>query len=198
MSVNLYGIPSVKATGELSLIDPWSSCSDQLEIGYVFHCDGLLLCTSDYTDNDYEDTVIVVWNPCTVQTRWIQPSTPDSRYAVSYALGSAGNNSYKVLSYGNKHDLQILELNSDSWKNLHVTLDYNLTRSDLGVSLKGKTYWFASDGIGRGLGLFLVRFDYTREKFERLPSQCPIGMGYDTVALSVVGDEKLSMLLQRN
>ena len=63
------------------------------------------------------------------------------------------------------------------------------------VSLKGKTYWFASDEKEKQLGIFLVSFDYTTETFGRLslPYQHP---SYQTMSLSVVGEEKLSVLLQ--
>lgn len=46
ISFNLYGIPSVELTGELSLIDRGSSSLAQFEISQVSHCDGF---SFDYT-----------------------------------------------------------------------------------------------------------------------------------------------------
>ncbi|KAL9282648.1 putative F-box protein [Arabidopsis thaliana] len=68
MSVSFHGISSVEATCELSLIDFLSNFEDKFEISQVSHCDGLLLCT------DVDNTRIVVWNPCTGKTRWIEPN----------------------------------------------------------------------------------------------------------------------------
>ncbi|XP_013631403.1 PREDICTED: putative F-box protein At3g49980 [Brassica oleracea var. oleracea] len=56
-------MPSAEFEGEISLFDKHSSNSAILDISQVFHCDGLLLCTIK------EETRIVVWNPCTGQTK---------------------------------------------------------------------------------------------------------------------------------
>ncbi|VYS69579.1 unnamed protein product [Arabidopsis thaliana] len=108
---------------------------------------------------------------------------------------------YKILSYSGygyeNQELAIYEINSHSWRFLDVTRDCILERyTDYGVSLKGHTYWFASDEKEKNLSVFLVSFDYTIERFRRLrlPYQCP---DYNTASLSVVREEKLAVLLQR-
>ncbi|CAA7013936.1 unnamed protein product [Microthlaspi erraticum] len=203
MSVKLNGNPSLSKCGA---IDP-RSCLDQFEISKVFHCDGLLLCTSKV------NTSIVVWNPCTGQTKSIEPSSDrDSIGEIAYTLGSyqddnsSGNNSYKILSYNilGETDFEICEINSRSWKSkkkkssswrtLDVTPDGSLMYC--GVSLKGKTYWLGWDEKENQFHMFLVSFDYTRESFGRtcLPYE---HTGYETTYLSVFREEKLSVLLQR-
>ncbi|CAA7051374.1 unnamed protein product [Microthlaspi erraticum] len=69
MSLNLdVHPPSVEVKAELSLLDPRSSKSClQFDVAEVFHCDGLLLCVSEEPEPR-----IVVWNPFTGQTRWIE------------------------------------------------------------------------------------------------------------------------------
>ncbi|CAA7059934.1 unnamed protein product [Microthlaspi erraticum] len=195
MSVNLHGLPSVEVTGELSLVDPLSSSYDPFEINQVSHCDGLLLCTKDY------NTRIVVWNPCTGQTRWIQPCNGCNYYAFgSYQDNKSHDHSYKILGYGggfNNNELAVCDINSNSWRTLDITSDRLLQYADYGVSHKGNTYWFASDEEEeKQLGMFLISFDYTTERFGRLhlPYQCP---RYETVSLSVASKDKLSVLLQR-
>ncbi|KAL1195018.1 putative F-box protein [Cardamine amara subsp. amara] len=92
---------------------------------------------------------------------------------------------------------EIYDINSNSWRNLDVTPipDHYLPYSSYNrVSLKGKTYWLAYDDKEKQLGL--ITFDYTRERFERLclPYQCA---HYESESISVVGEEKLLVLLQR-
>ncbi|CAA7059968.1 unnamed protein product [Microthlaspi erraticum] len=202
MSISLHGVPSVEATGQLNLIDPRSSSSsssyDQFEVSKVSHCDGLLLC------NNVDCTTIVVWNPCTGQTRWIQPYKTSDSYALGsyrYNNKSQDEHSYKILGYGRGYGYEkesaVYEINSNAWRILDVTRDFHLVYTDYGVSLKGNTYWFASDEKEeKQLGIFLVCFDYTRERFGRLgfPCHCP---RYDAVSLSVVREQKLSVLLKR-
>ncbi|CAN6875388.1 unnamed protein product [Brassica oleracea] len=61
-------------------------------------CDGLLLCTIN--SDRYQVNKLVVWNPCTGQTRWIQPSNRN-RKQDGYFLGYENNNEscqcYKIL-----------------------------------------------------------------------------------------------------
>ncbi|KAG7578669.1 F-box associated domain type 1, partial [Arabidopsis thaliana x Arabidopsis arenosa] len=135
--------------------------------------DGLLLCVC--VNNKVEGTRLVVWNPCTGQTKWIQHRKIG--YTYTYALGSyqdnkSGNKSYKILSrrfYGHQDlEFEIYEINSNLWRRI---LDVNVDCTDMyirNVSLKGKTYWFATDEKEKQLGLFLISFDYTTERFERL------------------------------
>ncbi|EFH58945.1 hypothetical protein ARALYDRAFT_897247 [Arabidopsis lyrata subsp. lyrata] len=193
---------SVEITGAISLIDSRYSFEYQFDIDKVFHCDGLLLCTNVY------HTRIVVWNPCTGQTRCIQP-IDDCDYCAlgSYQDHKSHGNSYKILSCNNgsltkgyaSQEFAIHEINSNdsnSWRIIDATRKCHVNHTDYGVSLKGNTYWFASDEEQEQLGVFLLSFDYTTERFRRqcLPYQCPI---FETVSLSVIRDEKLSVLLQR-
>jgi len=68
INVNLHGTtPSLEVKNEVSLLDPHSKNSAaQFNIDRVFHCDGLLLCTSQ------KDSRFVVWNPLTGVTKWIE------------------------------------------------------------------------------------------------------------------------------
>ncbi|CAH8263918.1 unnamed protein product [Arabidopsis lyrata] len=190
MRVNLYGIPSIEFKVELSLVDPQASL-DHFDIFTVSHCNGLLLC------NNGEYNRIVVWNPCTGQTKWIEPRKIGSYALGSYQANKYGDNSYKILCWcdGKNNEFEIYEINSSSWRTLDVTLDCELEYDECGMSLKGKTYWFASDENEEQLGMFLVSFDYTTERFERLLLPCK-SIYYKTLSLSVVGEEKLSVLLQ--
>ncbi|XP_010422163.1 PREDICTED: probable F-box protein At5g47300 [Camelina sativa] len=197
MSVDLNGIPSAEFKGELSLLDHLSSHLAQFYISQVVHYDGKLLCTNK------RYTRLVVWNPCTGQTKWIaQPI--DRLWAVEfYTLGSyqdnnSSNKSYKILRHRGHDENQILEIyeiKSSLWRILDVTLDFHLYNGS-SVCLKGKTYWFASDKKWEIKPIkFLVSFDYTTEKFARLCLPYPY-FNYENVALSVIRDEKLSVLLR--
>ncbi|KAF2556044.1 hypothetical protein F2Q68_00017182 [Brassica cretica] len=68
VSINFLGAQDnvVNITSQFSLKDPLSSSSKQVNIREVFHCQGLLLCTT-------EDNRLVVWNPCLDETTWIKP-----------------------------------------------------------------------------------------------------------------------------
>ncbi|CAA7023702.1 unnamed protein product [Microthlaspi erraticum] len=190
MSINLRSFPHVEVTRKFGLNKLHSSL-DQIKFCHVFHCcEGLLLCVT--RENHPR---LVVWNPCTRQTRWINSY---KGYTNTYALGSyqdqksPNDNSYKILShsgYGENREFETLEINSNSWRTLDVTLDFKLSVIDCGVSLKGKTYWITDDE-------FLVSFDYTSERFERLsclPRQYTV---YETRSLSVVREENLAVLIQ--
>lgn len=203
LNVHLRGIPSAEFEGELSLFDRCSSNSAILDISQVFHCDGLLLCTIK------EETRIVVWNPWTGQTKWIQPRNP-YRQSDTYSLGpyldsNCGNISYKILRHErydggeiNNQTFEIFEIKSTLWRTLDVNIDCQLLDTECRVSLRGKTYWFAGDLINQfDKGIFLVSFDYQTERFRRLclPYQCR--NPYNYVSLSLVGEQKLSVLRRR-
>ncbi|CAN6928118.1 unnamed protein product [Brassica oleracea] len=132
------------------------------------------------------------------QKRTIKPRT---RYQGqdTYALGYAVNNksssschSYKILRYClNKNEqnnrvsteFEFYELCSSSWRVFDYTNgDFGVHRG--GISLKGDTYWVA--------GLSLMKFDFTTERFVRLPLPFQSSDLDDTV-LSAVRDEKLSV-----
>ncbi|KAL1187823.1 putative F-box protein [Cardamine amara subsp. amara] len=201
MSINLHRSPTAKITDELNLIFPDSSL-DQFKISPHCHSsDGLLLCSC--VNYKKEDSRLVVLNPCTGQTKWIKP-THSCTVGYFYAFGSyqdnkSGNNSYKILSHtfnrGQYINFEIYDMNSNLWRTLDVTMDCNLKCFE-SVSLKGKTYWIVSDEKEKELGIFLISFDYTTEKFERLCLPYHEYPRYQKMSLSVVREEKLSVLLQ--
>jgi len=193
ISINLQRVSPIEVTGELNLIDHHSSLG-MFRNSPLCQTSGLLLCVNVEKIN----TRLVVWNPCTGKTKWIQHRRMG--YICNYALGSyqdkkSDNNSYKILSHGiyGGQEFEIYEINSNSWRILDVTVDSSLYIEN--VSLKGKTYWFATDGNDKPCDLFLICFDYTTERFERLclPYQIPY---FRNTSLSVVKEEKLSVLLQ--
>ncbi|CAA7017460.1 unnamed protein product [Microthlaspi erraticum] len=187
----------IKVKGILSLIDPCSSLN-HIKISRVFHCDGLLLCVT-------KDRIprLVVWNPCTGQTRWIKINRyrENARYALGYYQDKNSNvgYSYKILSYIVQHpspSYLIYEMKSNSWRVLEVdaTSDFKIWFLDRGVSLKGKTYWIAE---GKGtVSIRVASFDYSKERFEYLCLPHQYDWYYETQSLSVVRGEKLSVLLQ--
>ncbi|CAA7051255.1 unnamed protein product [Microthlaspi erraticum] len=131
----------IEFTGKLeSLKDP-----EHVEISEISHCEGLLLCTT-------KDKRLVVWNPCTGQTRWIQSSKMHHSCFLGYENNNRSYNSYKILSfsyYRNDQDatvekFEIYEFKSDSWRVLDVAHDW-FDRSEVSVSLKGNAYWLDSD-----------------------------------------------------
>ncbi|CAA7054561.1 unnamed protein product [Microthlaspi erraticum] len=176
----------------------------------IFQCEGLFLCTT-------KDKRIVVWNPCTGQTRWIriQPRNDDHLAYDSYALGYGNNknkyscDSFKILrcrTHKNNNlgiwvmEFELYYFNTDSWRLLDEDAQRNLTVSwrwmitSHGVSLKGNTYWVAWDKKEPNDIQFLLRFDFKRERFEHF--SLPFS-GSGTMFLSVVREEKLAVLLDR-
>ncbi|ESQ47534.1 hypothetical protein EUTSA_v10022140mg, partial [Eutrema salsugineum] len=127
--------PSVKVAPQLYLKDPLFS-SSQVDIRNVFHCDGLLLCTT-------EDNRLVVWNPCLGETTWVKPRDcyKESDY---YALGYDSKSSckqYKILRVDQdipiKNEYEIYDFTSNSWRVLGVATDWFLALYRCGISLRG-------------------------------------------------------------
>ncbi|KAF2570439.1 hypothetical protein F2Q70_00005741 [Brassica cretica] len=145
---------------------------------------------------------LVVWNPCTGQTRNIKARTSfqtNQTYALGYSTSSSSGHSYKILrcfDYRNDQEVwvpqcEIDELSSDSWRVLDsFPLEYIMFRD--GISLKGDTYWVAGHNES---GYFMMKFDFTTERFVCLPLPIPIERFVHRFVLSVVRDEKLSVLL---
>ncbi|KAJ4897881.1 putative F-box/kelch-repeat protein [Raphanus sativus] len=195
-SFNFHGINNwygrfIDCTGKLKSL----KYSEKVKISEIFHCEGLLLCTT--TDNS-----LVVWNPCTGQTRWIQSRQSSNRYTkYKYFLGYENENksrdSLKILelSYNlGVWKFEIYEFNSDSWRVLDTdSVNFGIL-SSLGVSLKGNTYWLVYDLVS-----FILRFDFTTESFGHLSLPRQSDDDYDAgVVLSVVREEKLALLFQNS
>ncbi|KAF2571433.1 hypothetical protein F2Q70_00005744 [Brassica cretica] len=157
----------------------------------IFHCEGLMLCSALGNDG------LVVWNPCTGQTRNIKARTSfqtNQTYALGYSTSSSSGHSYKILrcfDYRNDQEVwvpqcEIYELSSDSWRVLDsFPLDYIMFRD--GMSLKGNTYWVAGHYES---DYFLMKFDFTTERFVRLPLPIQTERFVHRFVLSVVRDEK--------
>ncbi|KAG7583271.1 F-box-like domain superfamily [Arabidopsis suecica] len=196
-SINLCGIqnsfdPLLGVQGKLNRLKD----SEQDKISDIIsHCDGLLLCDT------YECGRLVVWNPCTGQTRLIQANilVISNRYVLGYVNNKKSCNSYKILTFNSLQCLvdssrakfEIYEFNSDSWRILD-DIHPDCCPISKGVTLKGNAYWFASDNKSK----FILKFDFTRERLGRL---CiPFQKNYDDqiVVLSVVREEKLALLQQ--
>ncbi|XP_010475061.1 PREDICTED: putative F-box protein At3g24700 [Camelina sativa] len=167
--VNLHGIqnsfdPSFEVAVELNKLND----SEQFKLSSILtHCEGLLLCTT-------EDSKLVVWNPCTGQTRWIQ----------------SGDYWYSPPKF------EIYEFNSEySWRVLDDVSPKFFIHSN-GVTLKGNAYWYASDKEDP-LFVFILKFDFATERFGRM--RLPLSFkrtSYVGVVLSVVREEKLALLQQ--
>ncbi|CAH8260751.1 unnamed protein product [Arabidopsis lyrata] len=205
-SVNLLN-PSIERIGKLISLD----VEDRVDISKIFHCHGLLLCiTKDISR-------LVVWNPYSGQTRWIQPRNSYhrlDRYALGYEEKKNSCRSYKILRFMDNYEgdnppylireFEIYDLNSDSWKVVDVPPDWEIEYYHRGLSLKGNTYWFAQEKLpifplGRvvsDMADFLLCFDFTRERFgPRLPLPFH-SFVEDTVTLSSVRDKQLAVLFQ--
>ncbi|KAF8097354.1 hypothetical protein N665_0290s0013 [Sinapis alba] len=173
--------------------------SEDVKISEIFHCEGLLLCTTK------DNNSLVVWNPCTGQTRWIQSHGYNMQYFLGYGINKNKScDSFKILkfSYDCGHQserpgtYEIYEFNSASWRVRHDNiLIWGILSS--GVSLKGNTYWLHSDHEDDDLVTFIAKFDFTIERFELMP--LPYESDDDDEAfalLSVVREEKLALLFQ--
>ncbi|KAG2300439.1 hypothetical protein Bca4012_012059 [Brassica carinata] len=180
---------------EAKLIGP--DGSDQIDVCEIFHCDGLLLCIPK------DHSRLVVWNPYWGQTRWIE-HTHDCHIVDSYtyALGYDSNTkSHKVLRFidflSNFVEFKIYDFSSDSWRiilDLHPRNSWMIRYGERGLSLKGNTYWFASER--QSTDCFLVCFDFTRETLGP-PLPLPFEAYFqDTVSLSSVREDELVVLFQ--
>ncbi|EOA30765.1 hypothetical protein CARUB_v10013908mg [Capsella rubella] len=190
--------PNMEVSGKLS----WQKDSKQVKLSQIFHCDGLILCFTK------RNTRLVVWNPCTGQTRWIKPRTrfkSDDVFAIGYEDSNSCSGSFKILRFcydNNAKDqellrfaeIEIYEFSSDSWRVLDGMSNPTWGLCAGGVSVKGTTYWVAGDIIEPGF--FLLSFDFTTETFGRLPLPYQSDNPEDTFAISVVGDDKIAVLHQ--
>ncbi|KAG2266218.1 hypothetical protein Bca52824_073297 [Brassica carinata] len=166
---------------------------DRIEISQIFHCSGLLLCITK------DKSRLVVWNPCSGQTRWIEPPRNSyydilDRYALGYEMKKdkySQRPSLKVLRFVDDYNprvnrrvtkFEIYNLNSNSWKVVDC----------------GNTYWCARQKHDPPRPDFLICFDFTTERFgPRLP--LPFRTFWEeTVTLSSVGETQLAVLCQKS
>ncbi|ESQ37282.1 hypothetical protein EUTSA_v10002915mg [Eutrema salsugineum] len=192
LNIDLDNVPpSIKFKGALDLKDSHSN-SEQVDLLEVFHCDGLLLCTT-------LDNKPMVFNPCLGETRWIKLEIGDMIHST-FALGYTNKTtcrSYKILRHWvcyetNDRDFgfDIYYFTSDSWRVLNApNVSFKITCP--GVSLKGNTYWLAGDDINH---MFLLSFDFTSESFRSLNIPSPLSLHRGCLKLSVVREEELSVL----
>ena len=167
----------------------------------IFHCDGLLLCIPK------DHSRLVVWNPYWGQIRWIecthnyhlQPNHLVDKY--TYALGyDSSSSSHKILRFSDFAtmfvEFRIYEFSSDSWRILDLLPRvWMIGYGERGLTLKGNTYWFASEIQFKNS--FLVCFDFTRETFwSHLPLPFDDAYPEDTVSLSSVREDQLVVLFQ--
>ncbi|CAA7048156.1 unnamed protein product [Microthlaspi erraticum] len=190
--------------------------NEQVKISHVFHSEGVLLCILED-----DDTRVVVWNPYLGQTRWIQlryshvvppQSQPRCmfRYGIGYEAKGSGRN-YKILRfvdvllYEEEYEFlwyEIYDFESGLWMTLDVTdPHWCIKKSHHGVSVKGNTYWCATERnlqgceweCGRKRVNHIICFDYSRMRFGPL-LPLPLRNGYYRVDLSCVREEKLAAL----
>ncbi|CAA7048185.1 unnamed protein product [Microthlaspi erraticum] len=206
VNVNIYGVNNFSAEqkGKLTCLD------EQVKISDVYHCDGLLLCIMED-----DDTQVVVWNPYLGQTRWIQlrsshvlPRAETWHNKFHYGIGYDKNGScrnYKILRFIDAFLFEddgyeffwyeIYDFKSGLWTTLDVTDPHWRIQYGNGVSVKGNTYWCATDRISpptdRPRLDHIICFDYTRMRFGPL-LPLPYEHGYYSVTLSCVGEEKLA------
>ncbi|KAL1199139.1 F-box/kelch-repeat protein [Cardamine amara subsp. amara] len=199
MSVDLL-YPSIERIGNLD--------ADEVEISKIFHCDGLFLCC---ITKDKDSSRLLVCNPYLAQTRWIEPRNSYHRWD-RYALGYDNEKkNHKVLRFVDDYDsvkhrnceFEMYSLNSNSWKVMDdFTLDWGISFTHRGLSLKGNTYWYAEGKIPldsprwiSDLPDCLLSFDFTTERFGP-PLPLPFHAFRNTVTLSSVREEQLAVLLQ--
>ncbi|XP_010422557.1 PREDICTED: putative F-box protein At3g23260 [Camelina sativa] len=183
--------PSVNVTSQFYLEHPQFK-SSQVDICNVFHCDGLLLCST-------EDDKLVVFNPCSGETKWIEPRNHYKNtdfYALGYDNNKSSCKKFKVLRVDRRHvrgvnnEYEIYDFTTDSWRFLGPTTNWLLPQSHRGVSVKGNTYWVACYS-GRPYHEFLLNFDYSTEGFRKLP--LPHQFGSAIKVLSVVRENQLCL-----
>ncbi|EFH59324.1 F-box family protein [Arabidopsis lyrata subsp. lyrata] len=174
-----------------------TAISEDLKITKIFHCDGLILCSTK------ENTRLVVWNPRTGQTRWIKRSDcyrSEDLYCLGYVNSKSSYHSHKILRYCFYYndqnvcvgEFEIYDFSSDSWRVLDdCTHNWGLFCN--GMSLKGNTYFVAGE---QETGFFMLYFDFKTERFERLPLPYQSFDSEETAVLSVVREEKLAVLQQ--
>ncbi|XP_019096455.1 PREDICTED: putative F-box protein At4g10190 [Camelina sativa] len=188
-SVNLHESyrNMVLVTDQFRLKDPFSKSSEEVKIRDIFHCDGLLLCTT-------RDIRLVVWNPYSRETRWILQPRSSYRTSDYFALGKTSCNKYKILRMqqfgeGIPYLLksEIYDFTSSSWRFVGKTRDcFILPWKGRVMSVNGNTYWLAYSKHNVD---FLQSFDYSTESF-RSASLPEDHHSYQVCSLSVTREEQ--------
>ncbi|KAL0795337.1 hypothetical protein Bca101_066714 [Brassica carinata] len=135
------------------------------------------------------------------------------KLSFSYALGykdKGSCRSYKFLRFIDQYDdaskgqfscYEIYDFDSSLWNTLDITPQYwRILCNQIGVSLKGNTYWPASQRNTEDdyLNDHIICFDFTSESFGPL-LRLPFDTGdSEYVTLSCVREEKLAVLLTHN
>ncbi|KAF3515223.1 hypothetical protein F2Q69_00009079 [Brassica cretica] len=137
-----------------------------------------------------------------------------------YALGCNNNSkvpNYKILrlhycynhyTHGRLSGSEIYHSMSESWSVLDLIPDCEIDYYQRGVTLKGDTYFFARGTAPRemgnyeliGLGVFMLCFDYTKERFGphlTLPFTITDNH-HEAVVLSCVREEQLAVLYEKS
>lgn len=169
---------------------------NQAEISKVFHCDGLLLCCVTKEDR------VVVWNPYLGQTKWIEPIKSYQISDITYALGYVDDKkkrNHRILRFFNHfqfvknvYGYEIFDFESNSWKVLDIRRSFwNIRFHPYGVPLKGNAYFLA-----KGQNVYLVCFDFARERFGPFHSLPFHSHPLHSVTLSCVREEQLAVLFE--
>ncbi|CAA7030072.1 unnamed protein product [Microthlaspi erraticum] len=184
-------------TSQYSLKDPFFNPSKEVDIRNVFHCDGLLLCTT-------KDNRLVVWNPRSGERSWIQPRNSYEESDI-YALGKSSCNKYKILRmYGRifAMKLEIYDFTSKKWRRIANTTSLWIPTWIRGTSVSGNTYWLALQRENEnsrmrmehtGMERTLVGFDFSEERFGRV--SLPAGNCLCVRGLSVTREDQQLCLL---
>ncbi|KAJ4894069.1 putative F-box protein [Raphanus sativus] len=199
-NINFLGAQEkiVNITSQFSLKDPLSNSSKEVNnIREVFHCEGLLLCTT-------EDNRLVVWNPCLDETTWIKPRSYYERSDI-FAFGKSSCNKYKILritlhgprpafEFMKPRLYEIYDFTSKSWRVIvhDETRDWSiLGLGRRGTCVDGNAYWLAFSSSQHQWMDILLRFDFSTERFTSMD----IPSSGRTFALSVTREEQKLCLL---
>ncbi|KAG7578594.1 F-box domain [Arabidopsis thaliana x Arabidopsis arenosa] len=159
----------------------------------ILACHGLLLCGT-------KDNRLVVCNPLSCETTWIQPGKSYTTIDI-FALGYNKKSScYTILrmyrlhdSFQSRYKYEVYDFTSNSWRVVGVTTGWVIPPSQTrhGMSMKRNTYWLAEEH-GRN---FLLSFDYTSETFQCLSLPADANTLYHYLALSVTREEQQLCML---
>ncbi|EOA32876.1 hypothetical protein CARUB_v10016191mg [Capsella rubella] len=197
VSIDLNTTVEVKTEIEHSFNDPRYNYPVKFKTNRVIHCDGVLLCA-----NFNKESITCLWNPLTGEKRWIKSEEPNHRLCMFHLGYSQGDKdkkkSYKVLSINRDTNVfRMYEFDSNTWRSLgNITPDWRMLFFPL--SLKGNTYVFAEDETKKPSIISLLKIDYTTEKSVPVPLPYDDCIDFRLTCLSVVREEKLAVLLQRD